>query len=451
MFNIVLLVVLALMVQADKLVQIQALWRHGARTPIFCNWNCMYFRKQEMLEGYLTPTGMRQHYVLGQWMRDRYIVKNKLLSDTFNAQEITIYATDVNRTIMSAMSNFQGMYSNNGPNVPNVEESFLKPPNPDAKPDEDIGKSAIKYNIQVLPVHMRAAMTDIQLRAYGAPQCAQAAKFQIENQHTQLVKNVSEKAHDTIIQFCNEMNIDPHNFTIFNLSEYMDTFYSSIYNDYPMPENLKKETYEKADAAYSMTIALKLYQTWKQITTQSAPFFDQLFAYTEQALSKEENVKSFKYVVYSAHDVTVQLVASALNITSAECMAQVYLGQEVQNKNCIYTYPGFASNIIWELWQEETTNEPYFKILYNGTEMNLCNKNSTKCMYKEFKELILAQKGDFEKDCDIEIEPIIEYRVPVWMTTLTIIFIVIIVGFCFYGVYLYKQIRQDKTLLSQNL
>lgn len=39
-------------------------------------------------------------------MRDRYIVKNKLLSDTFNASEITIYATDVNRTIMSAMSNF---------------------------------------------------------------------------------------------------------------------------------------------------------------------------------------------------------------------------------------------------------------------------------------------------------------------------------------------------------
>lgn len=29
-----------------------------------------------------------------------------------------IYATDVNRTIMSAMSNMQGMYPNNGPDVP---------------------------------------------------------------------------------------------------------------------------------------------------------------------------------------------------------------------------------------------------------------------------------------------------------------------------------------------
>lgn len=32
------------------------------------------------------------------------------------------------------------MYSNNGPDVPNnVAESFLVPPNPNAKPDDDIG------------------------------------------------------------------------------------------------------------------------------------------------------------------------------------------------------------------------------------------------------------------------------------------------------------------------
>lgn len=70
---------------------------------------------------------------------------------------------------------------------------------------------------------------------------------------------VNEHAQKTIIQFCNEMNIDPHNFTIFNLSEYMDTFYTCKYNNYPMPPNLKDETYKKADDAYSLTIALKLY------------------------------------------------------------------------------------------------------------------------------------------------------------------------------------------------
>lgn len=52
------------------------------------------------------------------------------------------------------------------------------------------------------------------------------------------------------------MNIDPFEFNIFTLTEYMDTFYSCIYNDYPMPHNLTKETYQKADSLYALTIAL---------------------------------------------------------------------------------------------------------------------------------------------------------------------------------------------------
>lgn len=55
------------------------------------------------------------------------------------------------------------------------------------------------------------------------------------------------------------MNIDPYNFTIFNLSEYMDTFYTCKYNNYDMPLTLSDETYNLADETYSVTIALKLY------------------------------------------------------------------------------------------------------------------------------------------------------------------------------------------------
>ena len=43
----------------------------------------------------------------------------------------------------------------------------------------------------------------------------------------------------------------------------MDTFYTCLYNKYPMPEKLTQETYDKADSVYSLTIALKLYQTWQ--------------------------------------------------------------------------------------------------------------------------------------------------------------------------------------------
>lgn len=71
-----------------------------------------------------------------------------------------------------------------------------------------------------------------------------------------LTMAVSARAENTLLKFCNEMNIDPLEFNIFTLTEYMDTFYSCIYNNYSMPPNLTKETYQKADSLYALTIAL---------------------------------------------------------------------------------------------------------------------------------------------------------------------------------------------------
>jgi hypothetical protein len=60
--------------------------------------------------GQLTPTGMRQHYLNGQVFRKRYIDEYKLLSPTYNPEEVYVRATDVNRTIMSAQSQLLGWY-----------------------------------------------------------------------------------------------------------------------------------------------------------------------------------------------------------------------------------------------------------------------------------------------------------------------------------------------------
>lgn len=51
--------------------------------------------------------GKEQHYHLGQWLRQRY---SSLLSQTYNKDEIYIRSTDVDRTLMSALSNLAGLY-----------------------------------------------------------------------------------------------------------------------------------------------------------------------------------------------------------------------------------------------------------------------------------------------------------------------------------------------------
>jgi lysosomal acid phosphatase len=51
--------------------------------------------------------GKQQHYELGQWLHKRYA---GLVNETYSRNEIYIRSTDVDRTLMSALSNLDGFY-----------------------------------------------------------------------------------------------------------------------------------------------------------------------------------------------------------------------------------------------------------------------------------------------------------------------------------------------------
>lgn len=55
----------------------------------------------------LFQLGKRQHYNLGKWLRNRY---SNLISEKYSKDDIFIRSTDVDRTLMSAMSNLAGLY-----------------------------------------------------------------------------------------------------------------------------------------------------------------------------------------------------------------------------------------------------------------------------------------------------------------------------------------------------
>jgi hypothetical protein len=57
--------------------------------------------------GQLTTAGIEQHHRLGGFIRNRY---ESLLNSTYNANEIVVRSTDVDRTLMSAQSNLVGLY-----------------------------------------------------------------------------------------------------------------------------------------------------------------------------------------------------------------------------------------------------------------------------------------------------------------------------------------------------
>ena len=111
--NILLLSLISLTISDERLVFLATHFRHGARAPQG------YIDEKELLDyalekwdtpGELSGVGQRMHYLLGLRNREKYITQKNFLSTKFDPHEILIYSSSLNRTLLSAASQLQGLY-----------------------------------------------------------------------------------------------------------------------------------------------------------------------------------------------------------------------------------------------------------------------------------------------------------------------------------------------------
>ena len=119
------LLIFCVFVKADELVFVLEIWRHGARAPLQNKYSQEFKVDTEML----TASGRRQHYLIGRFLRDRYIDRMKFLSPTFKHNEVHVTSTHIARTIESARSHMLGFYptvyiNNSNETLFNLETSF---------------------------------------------------------------------------------------------------------------------------------------------------------------------------------------------------------------------------------------------------------------------------------------------------------------------------------------
>ena len=82
--------------------------RHGARAPsTFMEWDTDRWPDGEST---LTPEGMRQHYLIGTFLRQRYITDNPLLPQTYNSTLLYAVSSTAQRTQDSLQSQLLGLY-----------------------------------------------------------------------------------------------------------------------------------------------------------------------------------------------------------------------------------------------------------------------------------------------------------------------------------------------------
>ena len=98
-----------------QLRMVHVMFRHGDRTPI------SHYPTDPWADphhwpvgpGQLTSLGKRQHFQLGQWLRQTY-GGGRLLGEVYSEQEVTVRSTDVDRTLMSAGANLAGLFPPTG-------------------------------------------------------------------------------------------------------------------------------------------------------------------------------------------------------------------------------------------------------------------------------------------------------------------------------------------------
>ena len=137
-------------------------FRHGARGPIVdTTENPDVFGTK--WDGYmeLSYVGKRQHYLLGRKLNSRY---KGYLNDKYQPDDLYVFATNVNRTIESALSHVQGLYfqsETRGHTVTDDQGKISFPPISKNKISQDIltkvsnlKTSAIPNFSTIVPVHV---------------------------------------------------------------------------------------------------------------------------------------------------------------------------------------------------------------------------------------------------------------------------------------------------------
>ncbi|KRX04095.1 hypothetical protein PPERSA_08310 [Pseudocohnilembus persalinus] len=382
----------------SKLSFVFSAYRHGAR---YTQKN--YYDGKDQPHGKLSPTGIRQHYELGQIIRKKYIEDLKFLNETYNFDEIYTFSTDVDRTIQSANSQLMGMYPfKTGQDIyHNVDKEYLIPPYEGIQ-YENLGDEALP-DLYVPPI-IHNTNTESNIIMY--PQCnniiSKLIKFATKPATLLQAKNFISWSKPTL-QYTRELFNDT-SLQIYDLPYIQDVLVCDMYNGRTLPYGFSPDSVYWKNLTYFVSYISYFAQQDTEVLDIVNSGVMNLLIQNFDSVVKKTNGK-YKWTMLSAHDSNLSNYLPAFNLTSSKCLKQIYETGKTKSLNCNDS-PPFAANLFIELYendentnQNENYNDYYVKIQYDGEYQYMCEKKQTQCNYAEFRERILYHSyTDQERD-----------------------------------------------------
>lgn len=393
----------------SKLLMVIEVFRHGAREPVYDFWDAKTFREF----GELTSVGMHQHYLLGQYIRKSYVEDQPFLSKSYDAGEIYVQSTDLNRTIQSALSHLYGLFPlNEGALLPmGIERKYLVPPIKGmsyGNESERIVEKTFGLNLgfQPVPVLTSQEKDDVLLRPFMWSACPVGAMLERIQKKSDKYAELNEEFRSTfkeiekIVNATEKMTKSEINMET-SLRAY-DVFYCDMFYNKKLPENFTEALWRNLSFVADMHLFYGKTGTVQQQRFQCHTFFEEII---EDFDGKLNDNLALKMKIFSAHDLTLAFLLTGLNLTSYSCLEEKFRKNQTSALNC-FSYPSFAASLLIELYLDEKNQNPFVMIKYNGEYVNLCEKAKKTCEYSEFKARLKGfMLDDFMQFCKNKTRP----------------------------------------------
>ena len=360
-----LLILLISVLCETRLVAVVEICRHGARSPTtFQPWDNYDLWPQG--PGELLPEGMRQQYLLGLELRRRYTNVTQILMPNYFQPEIFVFTDDVDRTIMSAQSQIQGIYPEGfGPLLRSIAmETVAVPPiNVTAEEAliEALGLSALPNLTQVIPIH-----SDSQSRQYAiAPGASCSYYSQLTGYKMTLpgLQAIFDLYPDVITAYMQTLGISKMQAQQ-RTEAITDSLVCNAFMGYPLPPLITDTVLQRAQILAMQVKSFNLFQPDLLARLAGTSLMEDVLTDLQVAMNMTSPAR---FYLYSGHDTTVSFTLAFLQLNYS-------------------IPPEYASTLLFEL--NQYSNGFFVTLKYNDVYQAIPTCGGFNCSFANFQRYI---------------------------------------------------------------
>lgn len=362
-----------------KLLFVAELCRHGDRAPIaeFPS-DALPASKWPEGVGQLTAIGQRAHFEIGTRLRARY-VDTGFLSSSYSVDEVHVRSTDVDRTLVSAISQMTGLYPpGTAPNF-DVRVKFGKDPLHE-------NEGGLPHLFQPIPVH---TVREEKILIPGA-NCPRHKQIMAERYNSdEFMRKTAEEADflkvaARVAQLPNESN-----FSLFDLEQLSDTWTCFASHSVPLPKDATPDIVSHARNLSDWLLdfgnrGLQVHRLRAGLILNTVREYMVMAVSFDRRgwLGPEFKNQMKKFVLLSAHDTTVAATLAALRVNEGG-------------------YPPYNSTVIWQLYKKQDGTF-FVQVEFNGKDLLLPGCESVNCTMEEYMASTLETTIFSEQEREVE-------------------------------------------------